>query len=294
MNRGNSLALAMFVAFACIDSLGAQQRDSGGELVNALLSELHGTWQPVEVIINGRTTKELPYGPSIFEGNTWTMQTTNGDHVYELSSVNEKADPIEITFVEKVAKRSFVGLLSLENEMLTIARGMQWNRDEAGNYHIPRPDSLTPGGNKIVYSWKRAPNSAERANRPSLSIRLYDDGKPEKILADHTIQAFFGGKLEYVSGAQVDSEIQARSQAFGRQADNPIMLGTRITGSIENTRNGETRVFIEVQLGNAVSTDDPVTAIVRSESLVLQTTLKPKEKKRINCGGNRWCDLVLQ
>lgn len=294
MNRTTFLAIAMLVPFVSAGSLSAQQPDTPGDgTISPLLSKLQGTWRPVEVNINGQPSRESQYGPSVFVGSTWTMQTTNGDHVYELSTVKEKTDPVEIVFVHKAAKTSFIGLLTLAEETLTIARGTQWTNDEAGNAHIPRPDSATPGRSKIVYTWKRASAQSDHTDRPSLTIRLVEEEKPKKILAEHTIQSYFGGKLEYVAKGETSAEMAASLQAFGKRADGPVMLGIQITGSIEDAGRGEKRVVVAVQLGNAVSTEDPETAVVRTESVVLKTILKPNEEKRINCGGNRWCELLL-
>ncbi|MGN6544697.1 MAG: hypothetical protein ACTHK7_06595 [Aureliella sp.] len=257
------------------------------------MSKLQGTWRPIEVNFNGRPSGLSAYGPSTFEQDKWTVQTTNGDHVYQLSAVNENADPAAATFVDKAGKISFVGLLSLEGDTLTIARGTEWTKDEAGEVHIARPDSLAPGRNKLVYVWKRSADPANLGTRPSLSIRLFDEGQPEKTLVDQTVRAFFGGKLEAVAGGEAPAKMRARPQAFGRQLDEPITVGTRITGSIEEAAEGQKRVSLEIRLANAVATDEPETEIVRAESVVLQTMLKPKEKKRIHCGGSRWCELFL-
>ena len=295
MNRATLLAVVMFVASVSFESLCAQQRATEAEPTNSLLSKVEGTWQPTEVSINGQSSKLSPlYGPSVFVANTWTMQTTNGDHVYEISSVNERGDPTDATFVDKIGRRVFVGLIHLDGDTLTIARGLQWTRDKDGNAQIPRPDSLIPGRDKIVYTWKRAPVTVDVPKRRSLTIRMFDEGTPDKILAECTIEAYFGGKLNYEAGTEVSPEFRARSQAFGRRPDNPIKLGTRVTGSIEETGSGETHVSVEIQLASAVPSDNPESAIVRAESLMLQTALKPNEEKRINCGGNRWCHLVLQ
>lgn len=294
MSRASSIAGAILVAFFSFGSLHAQQPEPANAPAKSLLSKLQGTWRLTEVNFNGRPSLLSAYGPSTFEQDKWTMQTTNGDHVYQLSAVNENAEPAEATFVEKAGKRSFGGLLSLEGDTLTITLGTEWTKDEAGEVHIARPDSLAPGRNKLVYVWKRTADRANLGSRPSLSIRLFDEGQPEKTLVDQTIQAFYGGKLEAVAGGEPPAKMRARPKALGWQADDPITLGTRITGSIEEAAEGQKRVSLEIRLANAVATDEPETEIVRAESVMLQTMLKPKEKKRIHCGGNRWCELFLE
>ncbi len=294
MNSAASFAIVVLAAVVTIDTARAQQPVTDNVAIDSLIAKLQGAWRPSDVNINGQPSRTSTYGDSRFAGNTWTLQTTNGDHVYELSAINAKADPIEITFTEKDPKRSFIGLLSLDGDTLTITRGMQFTKGKDGIAQIPRPESLDPGRDRIVYTWKRVADSPDISKRPTLTVRLFDDGAVKKEIANHTIRSLFGGKLEYSAGADAAKKLATTSTALGRRVENPILVGTQITGSIEDTDDGQKRVSIEIRLGNAVSTDEPNTAIVRSETLILQTMLKPGEKKRINCGGDRWCELVVE
>ncbi len=294
MNSAASFAIVVLAAVVTIDTVNAQQPVTDNVAIDSLIAKLQGAWRPSDVNINGQPSRTSTYGDSRFAGNTWTLQTTNGDHVYELSAINAKADPIEITFTEKDPKRSFIGLLSLDGDTLTITRGMQFTKGKDGIAQIPRPESLDPGRDRIVYTWKRVADSPDISKRPTLTVRLFDDGAVKKEIANHTIRSLFGGKLEYSAGADAAKKLATTSTALGRRVENPILVGTQITGSIEDTDDGQKRVSIEIRLGNAVSTDEPNTAIVRSETLILQTMLKPGEKKRVNCGGDRWCELVVE
>ncbi len=233
MNSAASFAIVVLAAVVTIDTARAQQPVTDNVAIDSLIAKLQGAWRPSDVNINGQPSRTSTYGDSRFAGNTWTLQTTNGDHVYELSAINAKADPIEITFTEKDPKRSFIGLLSLDGDTLTITRGMQFTKGKDGIAQIPRPESLDPGRDRIVYTWKRVADSPDISKRPTLTVRLFDDGAVKKEIANHTIRSLFGGKLEYSAGADAAKKLATTSTALGRRVENPILVGTQITGSIE-------------------------------------------------------------
>ena len=138
---------------------------------------------------------------------------------------------------------------------------------------------IVVAGTFIAFSQLKADANSSKL----LSVKLVEETKNRKVLADYAILAKPSGDIGFVSGGEMrtkDSDV--------------ITFGTQFSGSIKNGKDGSLRLLMTLKLGNPVSSDDPITQIVRSEMLELRTDLISGVKKRIYCGGDRWCELLVE
>lgn len=114
--------------------------DAGAPRFN---DKIVGKWEAAKVVAAGRSAT-TNYGPSTFAANTWTIQTGNGDRVYELTAIKDKSDPLEAKFVDVERRQlSFEAFIRLEDERLTIVRSIAVTKE------APLPANMDEGPQTI-------------------------------------------------------------------------------------------------------------------------------------------------
>ena len=280
MSYARTVIATMLIGFAINNIAFAQLIERTDEGALRFTDQIVGKWEIDNVVAAGRSAS-ANYGPSVFTASTWAIQTKNGDIVYELSSVNESADPLEATFVNvKHRDSSFAAFIRLEGEKLSIIRGL------GPKNPIPLPEKMEEGPSTLVYSLKKAASSetSTREERLPLNVRLIDESSQSRVLVDVILKPFFGGKLRYSSkglGARAEQDYSPKT-------------GTVIIGTLEPTGDGNWAVSLIIEIGAHEKSDDPQTAIVRSEKLQLTTVVTREKTIRINCGADRTCELMLK
>lgn len=241
-----------------------------------------GKWEAAKVVAAGRSAT-TNYGPSTFTANTWTIQTGNGDRVYELVAFKDKSDPLEAKFVDIERRHlSFEAFIRLEDDRLTIVRAISYAKE------VPLPVNMNEGPQTTVYSFKKldpkAPPKPTDDLRLPLNIRLLDTSKDSKVLVDVTVKPFYGGKLEYSTEKIVNKLGNDRSPN----------TGTLITGKVEEGFGGKWSVNIIIEVGADKSPGDPDTQVIRSEKLQVVTVIAPDKTYRIKCDDDRTCELTFK
>jgi hypothetical protein len=252
------------------------ERTADGEL--QFTDSIIGSWEIDEVVAAGRTTSES-YGPSVFTKNSWTVQTRNGDHVYNLKEINGSSNSLEVTFEHSLVQdRSFKAYVSLEDEKLSIVRGLG-----LGN-PLPLPDTMNEGPNTLVYKFKRGLDATPVLDdtRVPVHVHLVDDANASQVLVDVTLKPNFGGNFGYSSEPRRVSESQQE----------PSQVGTAVRGRIKATGSGEWAVMVEIEIINREHSDDATTSVIRSEKLRIDTLIRGDKPTRIQCGGNRTCEIT--
>ena len=260
---------ALFLGFAVNQLACAQLIERTDERGGLRFSDqIVGTWETDSVHVVAASISRSNDALHVFTANTWIIHSTNGDQTFELSDINQSADPVEVSFVN-VNRRSltFDASIRLEGEKLLITR-------DFGSY---------PRG--IVYTLKKTSKtkaSIEEARIP-LKVRLIDESNRSELV-DVTVKPFHGGKLRYSS-----ERLHPRAEL-----EYAPKTGTVILGTLEDRGDGSWAGSLIMELGTHVDSSDPQTAIVRSEKLQLTTVVTIGKTVRIKCGADRTCELTLE
>lgn len=124
---------------------------------------------------------------------------------------------------------------------------------------------------------------ASLADQQFLTVKLYEKGEQKKSLVDFTIQTAKGGKIRYVSGGELSPD----------QSENDLKVGIRAMGSTKRLDNQQFHLVLKLEVGETVTSNDPKTQVVRSQTVEIQSDLVTGIPKHVHCGGKQWLELQL-
>lgn len=265
---------------------------------DSFLERLQGTWKLTGENSHGTVVQPPAIeraGPAICDGNTWTFATSDGDSTYDIALIDGQRDPAEVKFdTAKSNKRklSFVALLHIEGDKLTLVRGMpvagdveRIERDEAGRVIYPAPQGIAPGRGQLIQVWERISQEVIKFDRPSLNVRLIDESTEPKTLVDYSIRVAFDGRFNQGGFAPEDG-----GRLLQLSSGQTVSVGTQVTGAVEDAGNDCKRVALSIYLGRELPSDGTST-VATAETISLDTILKPGDTARMDCGNHRWCEL---
>lgn len=277
--------MILVLAF-CSTGWAQGDKSASSEGDKTFIDKVQGTWRLVERRVDGKAAPMAGNSAFAVTDNTWLR----GDGRFTITEVNDEKNPVvaNLSVTRGTNEDRHPALVELDGNrlVLTISNhekqgptrtGRGWTRE------FQPPNDVVPSEGKTVEVWERI---SSKDMRPSLSVRLIDEGKPPMTLVDSVL------RLRLDGNPTISRDIESTVDSVLAGGGEGTELGTRLSGSFED-KPDQKIVTVFIYLGREPTGNRPATRIVKTETVSLKTALKPGEDVRIDCGNNRWCELRL-